>query len=105
MVVANQLTSTNPVKLDAIDLIMTVLKEHEKKLDCIVRQLDLLTTSMDNTNMRLTAEIDSILHETAAEKLKLRIHDDLVQKAQELGLNISEIFENALRESVAQQSR
>lgn len=99
------MTSTNPVKLDAIDLIMTVLREHEKILDRIVKQLDVLATSLDNSNLRLSEEIDFILNENAASKLKLRIRNDLIQKAQDLGLNISEIVENALRESVAQNSQ
>ena len=99
------LTSTNPVKLDAIDLIMTVLREHEKILDRIVKQLDFLATSLDNTNLRLREEVDFIVNENAATKLQLRIQNDLVQKAQDLGLNIPEIVENALRESVAQNSQ
>lgn len=93
------------MKLDAIDLIMTVLREHEKILDRIVKQLDVLATSLDNSNLRLSEEIDFILNENAASKLKLRIRNDLIQKAQDLGLNISEIVENALRESVAQNSQ
>jgi len=101
----NPLTSTNPVKLDAIDLIMTVLREHEKILDRIVKQLDFLATSLDNTNLRLREEVDFIVNENAATKLQLRIQNDLVQKAQDLGLNIPEIVENALRESVAQNSQ
>ena len=99
------MTSTNPVKLDAIDLIMTVLREHEKILDRIVKQLDFLATSLDNTNLRLREEVDFIVNENAATKLQLRIQNDLVQKAQDLGLNIPEIVENALRESVAQKSQ
>ncbi len=98
-------TSTNPVKLDAIDLIMTVLREHEKILDRIVKQLDFLANSLDTTNLRLREEVDFIVNENAATKLQLRIQNDLVQKAQDLGLNISEIVENALRDSVAQKSQ
>jgi len=53
----------NSVKPDALDLVMTVLKEHEKMLDRIVEQLTFLTKSLEKTNMRFNEKIDSIQHE------------------------------------------
>ena len=57
------MTSKNSVKPDALDLVMTVLKEHEKMLDRIVEQLTFLTKSLEKTNMRFNEKIDSIQHE------------------------------------------
>lgn len=57
------MTSENSVKPDALDLVMTVLKEHEKMLDRIVEQLTFLTKSLEKTNMRFNEKIDSIQHE------------------------------------------
>jgi hypothetical protein len=51
------------VKPDALDLVMTVLKEHEKMLDRIVEQLTFLTKSLEKTNLRFNEKIDSIQHE------------------------------------------
>jgi len=51
------------VKLDAFDLVMAALREHEKNLDRLVEQLTFLTKSLENTNRRLKEDIDSIKHE------------------------------------------
>lgn len=51
------------MKPDALDLVMTVLKEHEKRLDRIVEQLTFLTKSLEKTNMRFNEKIESIEHE------------------------------------------
>jgi hypothetical protein len=58
------LTSNNSVKPDALDLVMTVLKEHEKRLDRIVEQLTVLTKSMEKANLRFTEKIEAIQHDT-----------------------------------------
>ncbi len=51
------------MKPDALDLVMTVLKEHEKRLDRIVEQLAVLTKSLEKTNLRFNEKIDSMQHE------------------------------------------
>jgi hypothetical protein len=58
------LTSNNSVKPDALDLVMTVLKEHEKRLDRIVEQLTVLTKSMEKANLRFNEKIEAIQHDT-----------------------------------------
>ena len=51
------------MKPDALDLVMTVLKEHEKRLDRIVEQLAVLTKSLEKTNLRFNEKMDSMQHE------------------------------------------
>ena len=57
------MTTNSSVKLDAFDLVMAALREHEKNLDRLVEQLTFLTKSLENTNRRLKEDIDSIKHE------------------------------------------
>jgi len=61
--VENQLTTNSSVKLDALDLVMTALREHERNLDRLVEHLTFLTKSLENNNRRLKEEIESITHE------------------------------------------
>jgi len=61
--VENQLTTNSSVKLDALDLVMTALREHEKNLDRLIEHLTLLTKSLEKTNRRLNEAIDAIKHE------------------------------------------
>ena len=90
------------MQLDALDLVMTVLREHEKMLDHTVVQLTFLAKSLEQTNMRFNDEMDFI-HEKLSRKPDIRIPDDLLQKAHKLGLNVSDIFEKALKESFTQR--
>ena len=99
------MTTNSSVKLDAFDLAMTALRGHENKHDRIVEQLTFLAKSLEKTSRRFTEEVDAIKHEKLSRTLDIRIPVDLLQKAHELGLNVSAIFENALKESVAQRTK
>lgn len=110
MLIKNKIAVDSSVTLDALDLFMTALREHEKKLDQAIEQLTLLAKSMENNilhcfSMRFHEETDSIQHEKLSRKLVIKLDVDLLQNAHELGVNVSDLFENALRESVAQRTR
>ena len=94
---------SNSVKLNALDLVITVLKEHEKNMDRIVKELTFLVQSLEKTNKRNEKESESTQHEKLLRRHAIRIDEDLLKKARELGLNVSKVFENALKETIAQE--
>lgn len=53
------------MKLHALDFVITILTEHENKIDLIVKELTLLATSLEKSSKRLEKEIESITRERA----------------------------------------
>lgn len=97
------MASEKSARLSALDLVISVLFEHEKKLDYVLERLALLVESLDEAARRLGEENTSTRNERTV-KREIRADVDLLEKAYELGLNASEIIEGALREAISKET-
>lgn len=93
--------SEDSVKLDALDLVMSVLREHEREIDGIVRELSRLVRFLDKTARRLEEGIESMQHKELLRAHAVEIDQDLLKKAHQLDLDVSKICENALKKMIA----
>ena len=85
---------------EALDFVVNVLREQERRMDEIVEELSRLSASFNKNLSMLEKEIELIQDKKSWELQEVIIDGALLREAQETGLNISEICENALKEKI-----
>jgi len=92
--------SENYARIEALDFVVNVLREQERRMDEIVEELSCLSASLNKNLSMLEKEVKLIQDKESWGQQEVIIDGALLREAQETGLNISEICENALKEKI-----